>query len=848
MPIKFDKVVREACAVQVPAACPVPPAVDPRCEDPYFRAKNPGLCKGYTRLIIKPDNTILCNLQGITFKAFLVADGQNEVELTSGVAWRSSDLAVVQISGTNGNAVGVGMGIATVSASWEDLEATAYVQVLPECCEDRRTGIVLLIDNSESMSQRFSAPQGSKLSYAKKLAHDYVANLNLAKDEVCIMGFGNGGFIAQDFSSDLALLQSAILNIGSSNSYTNIYDALDDAIVQVESRSGLSTRVIVILSDGIQTTTPTGSLRNPIPLAEQFKSRAGFILSVGIRAYGEGFDLLDGIASGGFFINAHQLTEPNISNWLAGLSGYFCAGNCTPGGDVELIGHGQLNYTGFANWDVIVGPVDLIGGDDANPEYDLFNLLPGNGLYVDLRGTPGTGGLRTKVAISFTAGNRYYLDLRLAGNQRNPNQVDNVQIKITDLGSNEIWSSILGPFNPYDNFATIQRAFDATDTFDGYLEIRQVPDTSAFWDTGALLDRVVIQEEWLSTDSHVDQILDDDFDTENGGIIPPECPDNLIVSPLNYSPTLGMTGYGYDCPGYGCLREPIPAQIHDPAPLPSIAEGDPPGLPGSPVEAITGFNPGGVFITAKMVYKLLNELRALIDGSVMMTSYLQLTGGTMLGGINMGAFTLSFGGDTGEIAVYAGHPYLKAPSGGLWHRLRTVAVDGKVLADLDQTGIVLDFSSIPIGTGVSPYMPLSGEAMAGGLDLDTNTLAFGSGDLVIYQGAPYLKHPSLDQWHKLRTLVVEGAVFLDVEVTPTAIDISGIPTGSGPGPYLPLMGGTMQGPINMQFYKIIFGSGSFATYQGHAFLKSGSQFYRLALVALEGTILLDLKQTPTTIP
>ncbi len=45
----------------------------------------------------------------------------------------------------------------------------------------------------------------------------------------------------------------------------------------------------------------------------------------------------------------------------------------------------MLNYAGFANWDVLDGFVDLIGNG-------FFDLLPGNGLYVDLDGSTGDAG------------------------------------------------------------------------------------------------------------------------------------------------------------------------------------------------------------------------------------------------------------------------------------------------------------------------------------------------------------------------------------------------------------------------------------------------------------------------
>lgn len=78
--------------------------------------------------------------------------------------------------------------------------------------------------------------------------------------------------------------------------------------------------------------------------------------------------------------------------------------------NLENGGIGALNYTGFANWTVSNGTVDLIGNG-------YFDFYPGNGLYVDLDGsTFQAGTLSTK--ISFAPGT-YILSFDLGGNQRN---------------------------------------------------------------------------------------------------------------------------------------------------------------------------------------------------------------------------------------------------------------------------------------------------------------------------------------------------------------------------------------------------------------------------------------------
>jgi hypothetical protein len=73
----------------------------------------------------------------------------------------------------------------------------------------------------------------------------------------------------------------------------------------------------------------------------------------------------------------------------------------------------QLNYSSFANWNVTVGSVDLIGIGSG------FDFYPGNGLYLDLNGSTNVSGtIVTKTSfgpgtytLSFDLGN----DMNIGG-------------------------------------------------------------------------------------------------------------------------------------------------------------------------------------------------------------------------------------------------------------------------------------------------------------------------------------------------------------------------------------------------------------------------------------------------
>jgi hypothetical protein len=76
--------------------------------------------------------------------------------------------------------------------------------------------------------------------------------------------------------------------------------------------------------------------------------------------------------------------------------------------NAENGGVAALNYSGFANWTVSDGFVDLIGNT-------FFDIYPGNGLYVDLEGSNQNAGTLTSTLISLTPGT-YSLEFDLGIN------------------------------------------------------------------------------------------------------------------------------------------------------------------------------------------------------------------------------------------------------------------------------------------------------------------------------------------------------------------------------------------------------------------------------------------------
>jgi hypothetical protein len=106
-----------------------------------------------------------------------------------------------------------------------------------------------------------------------------------------------------------------------------------------------------------------------------------------------------------------------------------------------------LNYTGFANWTVTNGTVDLIGNG-------YFDFLPGNGLYVDMDGSTDQAGTIVSKPIALGAGT-YQFQFDLAGNQRN-DSIEPVTASVSGgLASHTYCLTEFVPFTQYDLDFTI---------------------------------------------------------------------------------------------------------------------------------------------------------------------------------------------------------------------------------------------------------------------------------------------------------------------------------------------------------------------------------------------------------
>jgi hypothetical protein len=105
----------------------------------------------------------------------------------------------------------------------------------------------------------------------------------------------------------------------------------------------------------------------------------------------------------------------------------------------ENKGRAALNYSGFENWIVTRGTVDLIG----NGSYDFY---PGNGLYVDLDGSSRLGGkLESEKSFVLDPGT-YELRFDIANNNSATQDRNTMTVTLGDIYRERFTRSGKSPF------------------------------------------------------------------------------------------------------------------------------------------------------------------------------------------------------------------------------------------------------------------------------------------------------------------------------------------------------------------------------------------------------------------
>lgn len=539
----FDNYKKVSCEANSPAASAAVgdcsggvdiPSTDERCGDPVFAAENPDLCKDYPQLLIKPDSAIVEPGKNVSYRAFL-RQGHKETELTKGLTWNVSEVAIAEINQL-GVATGVGEGICTVSVTWQTWKAYANLEVVVSCAATSDC-FLLCLDTSKSSGQQFSATYGTKLQFARTLADSFIDFLNASKDTVAVMSFASSAQVIQESTEDQAAAKAAVDSITGGTGKTNIYQALKTGTDYLNTLTD-KRRILILITDGEISAGP-----DPVALAKEWRQGMNTILVVALRSSVQAFATLYEVASGGYFLSAYGTTAYDTIRTVTGLKSFLCAGGCQP--VTGTYPKAELDYAGFANWDV-TGYVDLVGLGNI-PEWDVD---PGHGLYVDMAGTDlahkgagARGTLTSKEAFDFTSGKDYEFQLNVGGNRRGFSGSFAIKITIGTFLTQTITvsnpdQSLTDSPNPY------VFPFTAGSTASAHvvIELLEQP-VNRHPMVGLLVDEILLTN---VTDDVI--LLDDDFDSEN---------------------LTTVTGGAYY---YGCLETPPGAQAADPTPPPLIQE------------------------------------------------------------------------------------------------------------------------------------------------------------------------------------------------------------------------------------------------------------------------------------
>lgn len=566
--MNFGTIIKATCENVAPPA-------DSRCSDPAFALAHPDICPVAPFLVLKPAVGLVCTLGSIQLRAVFTKDGVEE-DVTEDTIFSSSDPDVAVVGATSGNATGVSEGSVTFRAVYNDgtndHEAFSEINVLGDnCCDEQSVAIMVCVDNSKSMSLSFGAGYTTRLAFAKAAATRFINEVNETKDVVGLLKFNDAlTEVLSEPAADKASVSALVPAIPQTQQITSFYECVTQAILSLDSVSGADRRIIVIISDGEDSTASYNDSNNPIAALDDFKSSGGIVMCLGVRAHGRGFALLSRFSTGGFFVNGYGTTASDALDYISGLKGYVCAGNCVPEGD-EYVPTGAFNYDGFANWDVENGYVDLQGAG-------FFDYLPGNGMYVDLiSGMQPSGSsngrlvLKDAEAIAIEEGKDYRLTVSLAGNQQ-VDRSDTVKVqvfyKLADVDETPVYllNQVIGISDYTSDFSNHSFAFTADADRTVWIAIQQVNvPTGDYARAGVLLGSVVFDD---VTDAS--NLFSDDFDTENLEYVPPACGTGTVYTESGY--ISGSAG----CYGTGCLDEPPAEQLQDPNPLPDIESGSNP--------------------------------------------------------------------------------------------------------------------------------------------------------------------------------------------------------------------------------------------------------------------------------
>lgn len=256
----------------------------------------PDNCGAPQAIELRPGLVLLCLGNTFQFSAYLGA-----LKLTTGLTYSSSDASILTIDSSTGLATVIGVGIAVVTVAWQGLTSTGKAAVVTSnpgvnCCDDMQVRIVVLGDESESMHAPFGASNRRDLTHGILY---YGLTLSTRIKGATIL-FSDAALLYQPFTDSGLIYPPALPVSLITPGQTNISSALDLALTTLATDPGQQ-QIIVLFSDGL--VRPEMGETNLLDASQEFKEGGGVIIVFGLGATAEGFELLQQIASSGFFVN-----------------------------------------------------------------------------------------------------------------------------------------------------------------------------------------------------------------------------------------------------------------------------------------------------------------------------------------------------------------------------------------------------------------------------------------------------------------------------------------------------------------------------------------------------------------
>lgn len=488
-------------------------------------------------LEVKPASAVVEVGYSWPFEAFAhYQDGTIE-NVTLQSIWTSEDPSIGAVAETSGVATGISPGTVDITATFRDESASGEFTVLHSCLDDPLE-ICFVVARNGSMNS--TADGATRLQHIKEGVELCIDTFRDDTDKLALASFAGvyatqteDAVLNQSLTDDFEAVKYALSTLSASED-TGIASGLDIAHTELTSSrhsSGTARAVVLIVDGAANVTDPGGTTASEsaaIAAAMSAASTSAAVLrALEVRLVVIGYaipaaylSLVQGLATPGFYFGVDNPSE--LKATLGSLANVFCLWGDDYYYEVntDLPVSPKLDYRDLVNWDVIQGCVDLCGmGSNGVPLYDIW---PGNGLYLDLTGTnpvnatafgsgyPQDGKIRSKLTFSFIGGKTYRLSFYLAGAGLVRTTLPDFQVGVS-IDNNVLPQETIVIDDPDQDFTLYEYEFTPGADTSGRVIFEQLPGPSGRTSTiGNFLDVIELRN---VTDATV--MLLDTFDTEN---------------------------------------------------------------------------------------------------------------------------------------------------------------------------------------------------------------------------------------------------------------------------------------------------------------------------------------------